>query len=1262
MARPQQRQTSRQLRDVVAPQALAGRLDEARRCCCLLVLFLLFTMPVQMSAAGWTDAKAEGARFIELTPVGAGRTGFTLLGPDATGLAFTNRVSEKTVAMNRIMEDGSGVALGDVDGDGWCDIYLAGLEENNHLYRNLGGWKFEDITDRAGVACAGQFSSGAAMADVDGDGDLDLLVNGIGAGTRLFINDGKGVFGERKDSGLLRQGGSHSLALADADGDGDLDLYVTNYRTTTWHDRPVGETRDVKIIEGKPVVKPAERWKAFLTQPSGGITLIELGEVDGFYRNNGAGQFTAVNWTDGTFLDTAGRPLTEPPRDWGLSVLFRDLTGDGFPDLYVCNDFYYSRDRLWINDGRGRFQAIEPMRLRSMCETSMAADVADINRDGWDDLLVMDMLPRSHLTRQTRWDNVWKQIVAAPLEDPAFSPEYPRNMLFLNRGDGSWTEVARLAGIDATGWSWSAAFLDVDLDGYEDVLVTTGHGRDMLHADVVRGAGLVPPGSDMAGRVRFSQKYQPLPLANLAFRNNGDLTFTETGKAWGFGTVGMSHGFAFGDLDSDGDLDVVVNQYRDAAAVYRNDCAAPRLAVRLRGQPPNTQGVGARIRVQGGPVPQSAEVFAGGRYLSGDSVTRSFAVGASQAKLNVEVTWRSGKITRLSGLDGNRLYEIDEPMPGAKPVETAGSKLPAQPSPALFEDVTEWLRGHTHRDARFNDFERQPLLPRKLSQAGPALAWFDLDRDGWDDLVIGGGQGGTFTVMMNKEGRQFEMVDAGTLAADQTGVLGWMANPQSPSLLAAYSQYEHPGPQGMAPAVRFYNPRGSSSGTVVAEFPHDVGPMALGDDDADGDLDLFVGGRVIPGHYPQAASSRLFRNDQGTFTLDERASRVFDQVGLINGATFSDLNRDGYPDLVVASEWGPIKVFGNVRGRFVEGGKDLGLSEHTGWWQGVATGDFDGDGQLDIIASNWGRNGEFQPQPDRPVTMWAGDLDDNGSVEIIEAEWDEDRADWAPRRNLDTIAAAVPWVRGDFQSAEAFGRATVAEIFGQRLTNARRYQATTLESSVFIAKGGRFERHPLPIEAQFSPAFGVAVGDFNGDGREDAFLAQNFFPVAADRSRHDAGLGLLLLGNGQGGFRAIPAAESGIRVFGEQRACAVADFDADGRLDLAVTQNNGLTRLFRNRGAHPALRVRLLGPAGNLDILGAQLAPILASRQRGLIREVRCGSGYWAQDSAVALLPSAEPVRELWVRWPRGKQATVAVPDGAKEIRLTGFGEVTVMR
>jgi len=575
--------------------------------------------------------------------------------------------------------NGSGVALGDADGDGLCDVYLCRLDGNNNkLFRNLGNWKFEDITDSAGVGCGGQNSTGAVFADIDGDGDLDLLVNSMGGGTRVFVNDGKGHFKETTaQAGVASRTAGMSMALADVDGDGDLDLYVSNYRSSTIREE-VGTKFSINIVDGKPVLvkvngKPAsspEYAGRFAVGPHGKI--LEFGEVDVLYLNDGKGHFTPLSFTNSDFfVDEDGKCLTEPPGDWGLAVQFHDLNGDGAPDIYVCNDLF-TPDRIWINDGKGKFRALPRLALRNTSTFSMGVDFADVNRDGLVDFLVVDMLSRVHQKRQVQVGESGPILSPVGLFDNR--PQVERNTLQIGRGDGTFTEVAFYAGVEASEWSWTPIFLDVDLDGFEDILVANGQLRDFQNGDMLDRLESAQAGRTLsrADILLIWELFPRLETPKVAFRNRGNLTFEEMGAAWGFNTSGNSRGMALADLDGDGDLDVVVNNFNAVAGVYRNETAAPRVAVRLKGQAPNTQGIGARIWLYGGAVPmQSQEMICGGRYLSGDDPMRVFAAGSLTNEMRIEVRWRNGKRSAVNGVNANRIYEIIE----AGAVEDPGSKV-----------------------------------------------------------------------------------------------------------------------------------------------------------------------------------------------------------------------------------------------------------------------------------------------------------------------------------------------------------------------------------------------------------------------------------------------------------------------------------------------------------------------------------------------------------------------------------------------------------
>jgi enediyne biosynthesis protein E4 len=1225
-----------------------------------------FSLP----ARGGTDLSwqsATGFRWSEVSVPARGKAGFSLLDAEVTGIAFTNRLSDALVARNRILENGSGVALGDVDGDGWCDVYLCRLEGDNVLYRNLGNWKFEDVTGTAGVACAGQFSTGAAFADVDGDGDLDLLVNSIGGGTGCFLNDGKSRFTELVGTRLVRRFGSTSMALADIDGDGDLDLYVTNYRTDTNRDSPPGLKVEAQMVNGKVEVTPADRFFA-LAARGGVVEVVEKGERDFLYLNDGRGGFAPVSWTSGSFLDEDGKPLAEPPADWGLSVMFRDMNDDGTPDIYVCNDFFFSPDRIWLNENGARFRASARTAVRNMSASSMAVDFADIDRDGFDDFFVVEMLNRDHPSRQLHRENVVKKEWNLPVGDVNSRVEMPRNTLYLNRGDGTYAEIAQHACVQASDWSWGVAFVDVDLDGYEDALVATGNNHDVQNTDALRELAKLREPRTVENRLKDMRQFPRLEAAKIAFRNQADLTFKDVGERWGFNTRNVSHGMAFADFDNDGDLDVIVNNLNAGAEIFRNDATAPRVAVRLKGLAPNTRGIGAKVWLRGGAVgAQSQEILCGGRYLSCDDTLRMFAAGSSTNEMRIEVRWRSGKRSVVGGVKANRIYEIDEAV--AEKTPNSELRTPNSEPRPVFEDVSSLIK-HTHQDESFDDFARQPLLARRLSQLGPGIAWHDLDGDGWDDLIIAAGRRGRPAVYRNDGKGGFSpwvnpALDQ-VVTRDQSAVIGMRSGRGRVVLLAGSSNYEEGTTDG--PSVRQYDLEAETIDDSLPGQPSSTGPLAMADIEGDGDLDLFVGGRVVPGRYPEPASSRLFRNEGGKFVLDSENSRILEKVGLVSAVVFNDLDGDGHPELIAACEWGPVRVFRNEQGKLSPwdapvtiNSQRSTLNQITGWWNGVTTGDFDGDGQLDIVASNWGTNTRYQCFRDEPLRVCYGDVDGNGGLDVIEAYFDKGVGKIVPWDALDEMSKALPFVRDRFTTCRAYGLAGVNEILGERFKQTRELSVNTLESAVFLNRGDRFEFRPLPAEAQLAPAFGVSVGDLDGDGNEDVFLSQNFFGVEPQTSRYDAGRGIWLRGDGRGGFTAMPGQKSGVNIYGEGRGCALADFDGDGRVDLAVTQNGNETKLYRNVGARPGLRVRLAGPPDNPTAVGATIRLTFGSRL-GAAREIHAGSGYWSQDSAVQVLATPEQPASIQVRWSDGRTGTFSIPAKVNDITVDSNGIVNTAR
>jgi hypothetical protein len=1217
----------------------------------------LRTLPFALSAALLLACGAPktpdwhqeaGYRWRELN-VSGGKAGFSAVSPGSSGIGFANAASEQILKGNRVLGQGGGVALGDVNGDGLVDVFLAKTEGCSALYRNLGNWKFEEISKSAGVEACDRNSSAATFADTDGDGDLDLILLATRGPNAVFLNDGTGKFTEHRDLGLEDEGhGRTAITLADVDGSGRLAMYIANYKPFFVDDTVPPQLRSFnqmvrEIAPKKYAIAPGyESYYKLVDRPDvGGLRMTQRAEPDEFYLSDGTGKFRRVTIRDGRFRDVSGKAESEPRESFSLGARFADLNGDGAPDLYVANDFE-DVDELWFNDGKGFFRLADWTAQRQMSNSTMGIDVADVNGDGRPDLFAVDMLANDSHRLRTQVPTH----TAFPKKPGAMELvlQQQRNTLFVNQGDGTFTEMAQYAGVSASGWSWGTVFLDVDLDGWQDILVANGHLWDVMDADIQEG---------LNNRLQtfpwqeFRWKFPKLPLPDVAFRNRGDLTFEDASATWGIGKeADVSHGLALADLDGDGDLDVVVNRLDAPALVLKNNGSAKRVAVRLSATGPNTRAIGATIRLRNGATPlQVQEVKAGGLYMSHSDYLASFAMGTADSA-SLEVTWRDGRRTAMT-VYPDRLYEISDSVANAG--KTADTTAPVP----LFVDATAELRGHTHTEPEFDEWSRQFLLPDALSTSGPGIAWADVDRDGAEDLLVGAGKGGRIALFRSSGGRLSPSGSFPVAPADLTGLVTVNDGAGVKVLAGVSTMQALSEPDIIAqPAVISVAMSGESPASraeaAVGSHASSTGPVAVADYDGDGKLDVFVGSRAVPMKYPLPASSGLFRSVAGKFEFDELNAAVLRDVGLVTAAVFADMNGDGKPDLVIAREWDSILLLLNDgRGRFAPAGSSSGLGKWTSRWNGVATGDIDGDGKLDIVATSWGRNTALAADSAKPLYLYHGPIGARSEEEMMLARRDARINGIAPMIGYARARVAIPAIGSRMGSFAKWADATIETILGPEMSRVSRKSANTLDQMVFLNRGERFEAHPMPAAAQLAPAFYAGVADFDGDGSEDVFLAQNFSQTLIGMPRADAGRGLLLTNDGTGTLTRRAA----FGVYGDQRGAAYADYDRDGRMDLAVSQNAGPTRLFHNGGAKPGLRVRLRGAATNPEAIGAQVRVNYGDRM-GPVREVQAGGGYLSQNGAVQVLGLSATPKEVWVRWPGGAESREPVPAGAKEIEI----------
>ncbi len=1119
-----------------------------------IFLFSLFIVGFILSFSSCAkDQSGENALADNNLPEDQGPARFESLPPELTGLAFSNTISETfqdNMLINSYLYNGGGVGIIDVNNDGLQDLYFSATQESNRLFLNKGNWKFEDITEKAGVAAVNGVKTGVTMVDINADGLQDIYVcrSGLQPGdlraNLLFINNGDLTFSERAaEFGLADKSASNHANFFDFDRDGDLDVYVLNH--------PVDYSNVNKISvrqEGNEYIRNT-------APPKNNIW-----DSDNFFQNNGNGKFSSIGKEAGIFN-----------RAWGLSVTVSDFNDDQYPDVFVGND-YIEPDLLYINNKNGTFSIQTDKYFRHMSNHTMGVDIADFNNDGLVDVVALDMIAEDRKRQKElmttmiieRYNNLLRF---------HYGEQIMRNVLQVNTGrvasqGGVFSEIGVVAGISNTDWSWSPLLADFDNDGFKDLYVTNGYRRDVSNLDylVYTSPQLAPGGKIDLQKTPTIDDYlkhiPSQPLQNYMFKNVDGLNFKNTNQAWGMADAGYSNGSAYVDLDNDGDLDLLVNNIHGNIMAYKNKSEdigkSNWLQVAFSGSKNNPLGVGARARITfGNGNIQYQELTPTRGFFSSSQHILHFGLGESTMVERLEIQWPDGLVQIKENIQANQKITLEHR-------DAVKGNWPVRKNETLFEFTENTGIDFQHDEDEFEDFDRERLLPHRFSNLGPHISVGDVNADGLEDVFIGGAKGQAGALFIQNKQSRFDK---------SNGEQAWEADSDFEDMGGAFVDIDRDddldlfvasGGNSFEANSSFYQDRlylndgkgqFSKSTTSLPNINSSASCVSPFDFDNDGDPDIVVGGLVSPGNYPLPTATCFLVNENGNFTdYAGQIATELQQLGMVNALEWADLDGDGQAELVVTGEWLPITVFKYGDGKFTNVTSSFGLENSNGWWNCLQIADLDKDGDMDIVAGNLGLNSRLVATQNNPLRLFAKDFDNNGSIDPV-MTYSEDGIDY-PMPLRDLLIKQMPHLKKKFLFYKDYSSAAITDVFLEtELNSSLQFRANTLATSWFESKNGKYIQHPLPVQAQFAPVNGIDLHDFNKDGQLDILLVGNSSSHEVETGRIDAGNGALFLGNGKGGFEFLSNQKSGFWATKEARGLAKIKL-ANGQTMYMIANNN----------------------------------------------------------------------------------------------------------